>query len=123
MTDRPRIILPKVNTESGNKFVQLYIEGEPYFRWSFMEGHATILGNALEEFGLEFDLMRNRNRDLIPKHWKAGEYTAVGMGYIKFGERFYELYKKSIDYELKSNQKHAGDMLIYLPKGKEFVIR
>lgn len=122
----PRVIIPE--KDGVLKFVQLYINGEPYFRSKLCSiYHSIILEDALREFDLNFE---TRQIGGINIPLKEGEnYEAVGMGFgglNKFKERRtlnILTRNSSMDYDIGFNQEHFEKIKSYFPEGLEVNLR
>lgn len=90
----------------NNKFIQIYIDGRPYFRFidpEKMRFHFEILNSVLKD---EFGIVPENNLGGIPKI-KGKRYEMVGAGkfYVE-GDKII-LYDKSHHYLIRPNEEHA----------------
>ena len=107
-----------------HKFVQLYIDGEPFLRHCVMNEdarHRWIFRDVLDEFGINF-VWRDSSGESGPVQRGEG-YEAVGMGtLIQRGEKDFILGHDSKEYEIGPNQAHLDALLPYLPEGIKITI-
>jgi hypothetical protein len=98
--------MEKVNklNESESKFIQIYINNEPYLRYAYKKGvyHSKILESTLIEFGIHLKTRPNENGREIPLEEDAGlnyNYKMVGAGEARYvSENTVEFYHFSSDY-------------------------
>ena len=103
MTNKERI-----NKLEGieKKFVQIYINKEPYLRFAKEEKfHYEILENILNEFELSYKEFEG----VISK--KGSNYELVSAGKAKLSEEEIILFGLSVDYEMRPNKKHLKELL------------
>ena len=123
---RPRIVLPEA-VATYRKFVQLYINDEPYFRVKEeiddYNVHATILERTLKEFRLNFDMFKREGHAPIPIP-KGKDYECVGMGDVLVHNDLIEIggeslgYKEVLGITLKLNREHLIELLPFFPEDK-----
>jgi hypothetical protein len=118
-----RVILPNKRV-SENKFIQLYVCGEPFFRFGDNDSlHSILLLSFLEQLKIGYRFVADDNGCPAPSP-KGEDYELVGAGMIEGGEREFVLYGKSRAYSrIKANQKHLDDLAIHLPERIKMEIR
>jgi len=102
----PRIVIPKKKI-APVKFVQLYVNKEPYLRTGdIFDSHASILETALMEFGIEFETGKNNINEDIPL-LRGVKYLTPGMGSAIIIDGEFDVNAlKSSDYNIGVNRKH-----------------
>ncbi|MDO8528906.1 MAG: hypothetical protein Q7S06_03380 [Nanoarchaeota archaeon] len=121
LSQMKRVVLPD-EFPDDSKFIQLYINGEPFFRaksppLNRRVYHSDILVAMLIEAGIKFEEGPDFAGDISPI--KKGEnYELIGAGIIYKNERGeLLLLENSIAYGLTPNQKHLEDLAQHLPEG------
>ncbi|MDP2749788.1 MAG: hypothetical protein Q8O89_03075 [Nanoarchaeota archaeon] len=88
-----------------NKFVQLYIENEPFLIIGKANYHGQVLMHILEIINIPFESEKFSSGIIFPK--KQGElYNVTGMGAASINLPKIKLYDDSFDYRLSPDKKH-----------------
>ena len=123
--------IPRANTDflennMFGKFVQLYVDGEPYLRFSHTHArHSSILSEFIRECLVAGDPILDKGKvdPLTLPQTQLGRYHAVGMGNIySLGEQLIVMYCASNehdpDYQLGPNKEHLEAMAEHMPEWK-----
>jgi hypothetical protein len=95
--------------KNNRKFVQLYVNTEPFLVAGNDMYHRDILRLYLEKFNLEFKTRLNESGDEVPLE-KGNNYKLVGAGLIALEDNNLVFYNHSGDYNKGSNRKHLEGM-------------
>ena len=111
-SEPPKFIIPD---ETPHKFIQAYVNNEPYFRHD--NGKEVSPMTLLRKLLFEFD-MNVIGAGIIPE--RGMNYRRVGGGQMEeISQGIYDLKRTSAD---RPNQRHLNDLTPYLPEGIELNI-
>ncbi len=109
MRELVKIILPKKNLFQ-RKFIQVYINKQPFFRMSEHDSSdKNLLGKLLKEAKVPYEI------GYMAPLMRGKDYNMVGNGEINSNGKEFILSQSSC-CELGPNQKHLDDLAQYLPK-------
>ena len=118
-----RVVLPNEPRLQG-KFIQVYLEGQPFFRSGDGDSlHGILFMKFLDEQGIHYKLIDDDIGNLSPV-LKEENYELVGAGRIDSRGGEFVLYGSSKSYsKLPPNQKHLDDLAPHIPQGIKFTIQ
>ena len=115
----PRFVVPE-DKNHILKFIQIYVDGEPYIRWSYFSDpacqyHRNILEKSLREFGLPVNF-ENIRRGVAAREGERYKLSGAGLMAYNDKEEAYIMLGNSFDYEIMPNSEHLNLIAQYIPK-------
>ena len=110
----PQIIIPDRNIELA-KFVQVHIDVRgsrlPFLKWEpgNLFRHADLLEGLLFQTACKYENFSSSPKNIIAKP-KGENYELCGAGKFRFKDGIFEFFGFSVDYRIKTNEKHLVEL-------------